>query len=244
MPMALTLTLVLIYIVAIVLAFWLIKRIIKVVIAIAIITLIFFALMGTLVYKDLVDVTFNVKDDIMVVLTENGDILSGFQVKGGEPQFFDRQQRAALAASYGEKDYAAMLGDNRRLFLMDMNGVIQVEEPEIRAGTSVFKGTDVITALGSPTVSDDVKGKITLALFTTYYLQSPGFEIDRIKDGTFDSYPRTASFKALSYAPLGLVKALAKKAAEKGSQAKNALTQRLTEEFKSMKEQQNASVSA
>jgi len=33
MPMALTLTLVLIYIVAIVLAFWLIKRIIKVVIA-------------------------------------------------------------------------------------------------------------------------------------------------------------------------------------------------------------------
>lgn len=242
--MALTLTLLLIYIVAIVVAFWLIKKIIKVVIAVAIITIIFFALIGTLVYKDLVDVTFNVKDDIMVVLTENGDILSGFQVKGGEPQYFDGQRRTALAASYGKKDYAAMLGDNRRLFLMDMKGVMQIEAPEIRMGTTVLNGTAVITALRSPAVSDEAKAGITLALFTRYYLQSPGFEIDRIKDGTFDSYPRTASFTAMSYAPLGLVKTLAKKAAEKGSQAKNALTQRLIAEFDSRKEQRNASVSA
>src|SRR3989338_139665 len=97
-------SLIIVYIAAIIAAFFLVGKIIRALFVISLVTILLLLGVGFFVYKDIVDIKTNVKEGIMVVLVDDGTVLSGFAVED-EPVFFDDAQLSQLSAQYGSKDY-------------------------------------------------------------------------------------------------------------------------------------------
>ncbi len=235
-----TITTIVLYVLAIAAAIWIFKALARVLFAVLLITLLFLGALGFLAYKDIVDLRTNLKDGVMVVMVEDGSVLSGFEVKEGEPSFFSENRRMNLAPLYSKKDYQAMLEGNNRLFIMHSESLAPLEELEAELGNFTLTKEDIFAVLHSKDVKkdillrhpavnlesmsgDEIKGMLTGSIFTRYIIQRPAFAIAQLKEGTLEVYPSTITFRILKMAPSSALNSLGSKALEGGKEAKDAL---------------------
>ncbi len=243
-------TIILLYVAAIVLAIWLLGKVFRVIFAIFLITVVLLGGIAFFVYKDVVDIKANAKEGLMAVLVDDGKILAGFAVEK-EPIFFTQEQLSALSAQYLKKDYKAMLGNRFKLFIIDAKAIEALGDAPISSlGDQKEEGTRAITAKialqamrsenpvavlskQSPGVNlengnpSEIKDMLLAAIFTRHFIQSPSFAVEQFKAGNIQVYPQSAVFRALHYVPAGLIKNLAGEAMEKGGEAKDAIIERI-----------------
>ena len=236
-------SLIIVYIAAIIAAFFLVGKIIRALFVISLVTILLLLGVGFFVYKDIVDIKTNVKEGIMVVLVDDGTVLSGFAVED-EPVFFDDAQLSQLSAQYGSKDYSSMLGSKNRLFIVDAKMIEELKDepigsPEGSEGKAI-PASLALTALRSnepsqvlaskdPSMelagasSSQIKGDLLASIFTESVIQDPANAITQLKNDNLNVYPQTALFRVLQYIPVSMVKKLVSDAKEKGSEAKDAV---------------------
>ncbi|HLD86653.1 MAG TPA: hypothetical protein VJB12_01175 [Candidatus Nanoarchaeia archaeon] len=243
-------TLIIIYIIAIVLAIWLLGKVLKVILVVSLLTVLLLGGIAFFVYKDVVDIKANAKEGLMVVLADDGNILSGFAIED-EPIFFTNEQLTALSSQYQKKEYKQMLGDRFKLFIVDAKMVEELGDAPINSlgdsqeeETASIPASVALAALRSENPAlvltpytgaqgidggdpSQIKGMLLGAIFTRHIIQSPANAAEQLKKDNLNVYPETAVFKILHYVPTGLIKNLAGKAAEKGSDAKDAVMEKI-----------------
>lgn len=229
------LIIILLYTIAIILAIWLLKKVGKVLLVLFLLTIVVFGVIGFLVYKDMVTIKAETKNGVMVVLADNANLLSGFEVRGENPKFFSKDQLSMLSAQYSEGNLKEMKGANFKLIVIKMGAIEEMDPFEIEMEGSAITKDQALSLLRSdkPSVlmvggvvasqeppSEELKALILGDIFTRRIIQDPSFAIAQLKKDNLIIYPQTAIFRIVEYVPAGMIENWAKKAAEKGKEGK------------------------
>lgn len=118
-------------------------------------------ILGVLVFLDARDFAQNMQDsDYLFIVKSDGRLLGGirdvFSADGAKP--LTEEEFSSYSESYSEGDYAAILGSNYKIFMMDMKAFEPLKETGF-AGFEGFQKDIVIDALKSDKTSEFIVDK-------------------------------------------------------------------------------------
>lgn len=142
------------YVIAAVFIFKLIKSAVKAIFLISAIALIILALGSFFIYKDVADMRENWPDSDKLVLLKSNDVVSaGFISTLSEakaPQLLSSEEISSLDSSFQEDDLESMIGDNYMMLIMSLRPIIDaIEADEITFQDWSFTKDDFISIIDS-----------------------------------------------------------------------------------------------
>jgi hypothetical protein len=155
------------------------------------------------VYKDMVDLRENFAVDAKkVVLVDFEEVLTGLQLNS-EISYLTESELDTIKNQFKNKQYEAMLGDNYKLMIFDLDIVQELDVEEIEFRDEIISKEEAISILKS---SDDRTERAELfgILLADHILNSknPLFFFSQYKKGNIIVYPETALFKTMKFIPL------------------------------------------
>jgi hypothetical protein len=207
------------YIVIGIIAWYILKKIIGVIITLSVFTMIVMSVFGVFVYKDILDMKANLKNGNVVILFENEEVLSGFSVIDSSAQVLSKEQLTLAGNQIKNNDLEALKGASYKLFIMDPKAIEQLEDPEFslegdslakEQALSILRSSDPKNTLEGYSISTDssseeVKAEL-LAQSFEHIVKNPVTMITQIKSRNLKVYEETALFKAMKYIPLAFIK--------------------------------------
>jgi hypothetical protein len=145
---------VLLYVLAAVVAFKLLKSVVKALLWVGAVGVILVVILSFFVYKDVVDLRDNWPGSQKLLLAEkDGKLVAGLVSSfsnNEEPVFVTAEQLVSLQSSFGVKDYKSMIGDNYKLLVMDVDSVLaEVKAEQFSFGEMNVSRGDVVSILES-----------------------------------------------------------------------------------------------
>ncbi len=234
------------YIVIGVIAWYILKKIIGVIITLSIFTMILMSAFGFFVYKDIVDFKASLKNGNTVIMIENNAALSGFTVAGEQGQVLSKEQLATAASQYEKGTLKELQGSSYKLFILTPQFVEAMDSQEFSLEDdpltkeqvlAILRSSDAVkTAAGYGISSNDLSEEIKAQLLAQVFeegIQNPIFMIARVKDHTMKVYPETALFKGMKYIPLTFIKKAVSKVANETKEAASDITAKVIATVKS-----------
>ncbi len=156
---------VILYAIAAVFAFKLIKSVVKALFLVSAVALILIALGSFFIYKDVVDMKDNWPDSQKLLLLESDDmIITGFESTLSTtetPVFLTASQISSLNSDYENNNLDSMLGSNYKMIIMDINSIAdEVEAEEVTFNDLTLKKSDIISVINSENSLDFMIDKI------------------------------------------------------------------------------------
>jgi len=146
---------VLLYVLAAVVAFKLLKSVVKALLWVGAVGIILVILLSFFVYKDVSDLRENWPVSQKLLLAEKdgklvAGLVSSLSNAGVEPEFVTAEQLVSLQSSFNNKDFASMIGDNYKLLIMDVDSVLaEVKAEQFSFGEMNVSRGDVVSILES-----------------------------------------------------------------------------------------------
>jgi len=225
---------IIIFIVAAIIIFKIVKTILKTILIILILSFLVTAIFGFFTYQDSVELKDNLETKPkLMLLQDNEKIIAGFVTTDFEkkPEFLAISQITEYQNSFKKDDYKKMLGDNYKMFIIDINAFDFDDEELDFIGKkvsknilySVLKSNDPITLYKSKTnvdpalygISDHIefKSQVFAVLFNEVIEKSGQFFIfSEYKEKNIIVYPETAVFKFIKLIPTSFIKNMFEKA--------------------------------
>ncbi|MBW3003872.1 hypothetical protein KY328_04255 [Candidatus Woesearchaeota archaeon] len=217
-----------IFVVAIALGFWLLKKIVKIMFAIGLIILVIILVLGFYVYSDSLDIKENIVTTDSLFLLKNNNIETGFRARfsdkytKGEPDIVSEEELAKINILYSENDLTAIKSDNYKIFIYNegvfddidniefsdwtldkdfMLDTINSENPmEMLAAELKIPRTMLAEQLED---DNNVRGVLFMQLFNAKLEKDgPLYLITEFKKKNIVIYPETAVFKAAKIFPV------------------------------------------
>ncbi|MBU3941628.1 MAG: hypothetical protein KKF74_01815 [Nanoarchaeota archaeon] len=205
-----------------------VTKLIKAVLMILIIAFLITSIFGFFTYKDAVELKDNLESKPkLMLLQDNEKIVAGFVATDfeEEAEFLRISQVAEYQNSFKKQDYKKMLGNNQKMFIIDLKAFDLVDEKVNFNGKelsknflySVLKSNDPISLYKSETgmdpalngISDPVefKSQVFAALFSEAIEKKGTFFIfSEYKEKNIIIYPETAVFKFIGLIPTSFIK--------------------------------------
>jgi hypothetical protein len=213
---------------AIVVVFWLLKNIVKAAVAGLIVLIIVFGVYWAFIYKDFSDIRTNlsIKEKVFI-LEKEGELLTGMVIGklslNESPTFMDFDMLERLQKNFSDKEYAGMLGDNYRMFVISDQAFLTLPE-EINVSGELFDKADVLRAMTADdedellAEGDIASGRgyaFAVAFEAAMQERGPSFLIEEYLGGNIITYPETSLFKSLKEMPGFLKRMLLKRLSDK-----------------------------
>ncbi|MBA3064243.1 hypothetical protein FP803_02285 [Candidatus Woesearchaeota archaeon] len=225
---------IIIFIVAAIIIFKIVKTILKTILIVLILGFLLTAIFGFFTYKDAVELKDNLESKPkLMLLQDNEKIVAGFVATDfeEEAEFLRISQVAEYQNSFKKQDYKKMLGNNQKMFIIDLKAFDLVDEKVNFNGKelsknflySVLKSNDPISLYKGETgidpalngISDPVEFKaVVFAVLFSEAIEKKGtlFIFNEYKKKNIIVYPETAVFKFIKLIPTSFVKNMFEKA--------------------------------
>jgi len=219
---------IIIFIVAAIIIFKIVKTILKTIFIILILSFLLTAIFGFFTYNDAIKLKDNLEIESKLMLLQNNEkIIAGFVTTDfeKEPEFLTITQITEYQNSFKKQDYKKMLGDNYKMFIIDINAFDFDEEELDFVGKevsknflhSVLKSNDPIALYKSKTgvdpalysINDPVEFKSqAFAILFSEEIEKEGqfFIFNEYKKKNIIIYPETAVFKFIKLIPTSFIK--------------------------------------
>ena len=218
---------IIIFIVAAIIIFKIVKTILKTILVVFILGLLLTSIFGFFTYKDTVKLKDNLETESKLILLQNNEkIIAGFITADfeKEPEFLTISQITEYQNSLKKQDYKKMLGDNYKIFIIDMKAFDFNDEELDFVGKNVSKNTlysvlksnDPIILYKSKTgvdpglysINDPVEFKSqAFAVLFSEAIEKQGqfFIFNEYKKKNVIIYPETAVFKFIKLIPTAFI---------------------------------------
>ncbi len=228
---------IIIFIVAAIIIFKIVKTILKTILIVLILSFLLTAIFGFFTYNDAVELKDNLETESKIMLLQDNEkIVSGFIVAEfeEEAEFLTISQITEYQNSFKKEDYKKMLGDNYKMFIIDIKAFDFDNEELDFIGKkvsknilySVLKSNDPITLYKSKTNVDpaiygirdhvEFKSQVFAILFSEAIEKRGQFFIfNEYKEKNIIVYPETAVFKFIKIIPTSFIKNMFEKTKEK-----------------------------
>lgn len=228
---------IIIFIVVAIIIFKIVKTIIKTILIVLILSFLLTAIFGFFTYKDAVELKDNLETESkLMLLQDNEKIAAGFVTTDFEEEveFLTISQITEYQNSFKKQDYKKMLGNNYKMFIIELKAFDFDDEELDFIGKkvsknllySVLKSNDPITLYKSKTnvdpalygISDHIefKSQVFAVLFSDAIEKRGQFFIfSEYKEKNIIVYPETAVFKFIKLIPTSFIKNMFEKTKEK-----------------------------
>ena len=228
---------IIIFIVAVIIIFKIVKTILKTILIILILSFLVTAIFGFFTYQDAVELKDNLETKPkLMLLQDNEKIIAGFVTADfeKEPEFLTISQTAEYQNSFKKQDYKKMLGNNYKMFIIDLKAFDIVDEQVNFNGKkasknslySMLKSNDPFSLYKSETgidpalmgISDPVEFKANIfGILFSEAIDKRGtfFIFNEYKKKNIIVYPETSVFKFINLIPTSFVKNMFEKTKEK-----------------------------
>lgn len=219
---------IIVFIVIAIIIFKIVKTIIKTILIVLILGFLLTAIFGFFTYQDSVELKNNLENELnLVLLQDNEKIVTGFVTTDFEEkaEFMTISQIAEYQNSFKKQDYKKMLGDNYKMFIVDLKAFDFDDEKVYFIGKgisktllySVLKSNDPISLYKSETgidpiingISDPIEFKAQVfALLFNEAIEKGGqfFIFNEYKKENIIVYPETTVFKFIKIIPTSFIK--------------------------------------
>lgn len=184
-----------VFVLVAVVAFNILKGILKTVVTLIALAAIIMGVLGFLVIMDSNSLKDNFNDQSNIyLLTDNGKAISGIEVAGDEkPGIVDQQQLEEYTELLGEKDYAEIKGDNYKLIIISSDALSPADVEKMRTSGYMEERATYLVAARNKVFSSP------LELITEY------------RKGNVIVYEETPVFKAIRLIPSPVIRLVAEK---------------------------------
>ena len=225
---------IIIFIVSAIVIFKIVKTILKTILIILILSFLLIAIFGFFTYQDAVELKDNLETKPkLMLLQDNENIIAGFVITDfkKEAEFLALSQITKYQNSFKKQDYKKMLGNNYKMFIIEIKAFDFDDEEFDFVGKkvsknllySVLKSNNPIGLYKSETgmdpaiygISDPVEFKSQVfALLFSEAIEKRGqfFIFNEYKEENIIVYPETAVFKFIKLIPTFFIKNMVEKA--------------------------------
>ena len=228
---------IIIFIVVAIIIFKIVKTILKTILIVLILGFLLTAIFGFFTYRDAVELKDNLETESkLMLLQDNEKIAAGFVTTDfeKEPEFLTISQITEYQNSFKKQDYKKMLGNNYKMFIIELKAFDFDDEELDFIGKkvsknilySILKSNDPITLYKSKTnvdpalygIRDHIKFKSQVfAVLFSEAIEKRGqfFIFSEYKEKNIIIYPETAIFKFIKLIPTSFIKNMFEKTKEK-----------------------------
>ena len=228
---------IIIFIVAAIIIFKIVKTVLKTILIVLILGLLLTAIFGFFTYQDTVELKDNLETESkLMLLQDNEKIAAGFIAAEfeEEAEFLTISQIAEYQNNFKKEDYKKMLGNNYKVFIIELNAFDFDDEELDFIGKkvsknilySVLKSNDPITLYKSKTNADpalygisdpiEFKSQVFAVLFNEAIDKRGTFFIfNEYKKKNIIVYPETSVFKFINLIPTSFISNMFEKTKEK-----------------------------
>ena len=225
---------IIIFIVAAIIIFKIVKTILKTILIVLILSFLLTAIFGFFSYKDAVELKDNLETESkLMLLQDNEKIAAGFVTADFEEaaEFLTISQIVKYQNSFKKQDYKKMLGNNYKMFIIDLKAFDIIDEQLDFNGKkvsksflySMLKSNDPFSLYKSETgmdpalmgINDPVEFKANIFAFLfSEAIEKEGqfFIFSEYKKKNIIIYPETAVFKFIKIIPTSFIKNMFEKA--------------------------------
>jgi hypothetical protein len=228
------------YIVVGIIAWYIIKKIIGVVVTLSIFTLIITLAFGFFVYKDIVDFKANLKTGNTILLIEDNRALSGFIVQDEEGRVLTKEQLLAASSHYEKGSFKELQGSSYKLFVLSPAFIAAMESAEFslegdpldkEQALAILRSSDAVQkaaefGISSDETSEEIKARLLADAFSDG-ISNPLFMISQVKAKSMQVYPETAFFKAMKYIPLSFINSAVSKVVSETKETASDITSKV-----------------
>ena len=225
---------IIIFIVATIIIFKIVKTILKTILIVLILSFLLTAIFGFFTYQDAVELKDNLETKPkLMLLQDNEKIVAGFVTTDfeEEPEFLTISQITEYQNSFKKQDYKKMLGNNYKMFIINLKAFDIIDEQLDFNGKktsknslySMLKSNDPFSLYKSETgidpalmgISDPVEFKANIfGILFSEEIEKKGqfFIFSEYKEKNIIVYPETAVFRFIKLIPTSFIKNMFEKA--------------------------------